>query len=79
MIAQWLKEEGRQEGFQQGNVMLLSRLFRKKFRQDFDEFRPLLDGLRPEDLLELGEYLLECQSVDDLRSWIEQRKQGNLS
>ena len=43
------------------------------------KFQGILDGLRPEDLLELGEYMLDCESYDDILAWIQQRKQGNLS
>jgi len=82
MIAQWIKDEGRQEGRQegvwQGETALLRRQFRKKFQQDFDALLPLLEGLRPDDVLELGEYLLDCEQVEDVRHWLEQRRRGNF-
>ena len=73
------RQEGRQEGFQQGNVMLLSRLFAKKFHIAPEDMKARLEGLRPEDLVELGEYLLDCESYDEMLSWIQRRKQANLS
>ena len=67
------------QGLFQGKVAIIERQFCKKFHQDFDEIRPLLNELRQGDLLGLGEYLLDCESVDELRHWIEQRRHENWS
>ena len=42
MIAQWIKEEGRKEG----NTLLLSRQFVKKYRLAPDNVAAVLEGLR---------------------------------
>ena len=72
-------EQGMEQGILKGEFALFDRQFRKKFQRGIDEFRPMLNDLRPEDILELGEYLLDCESVADLQRWIEQRRRGNLS
>ena len=72
-------QEGLQEGLQEGHQILLGRLLVKKYQQSSESITALLKGLRPTDLIELGEYLLDCSSFDEIRCWIQQRKQGNLS
>ena len=44
-----------------------------------EEVADILKYFNPEDLLELGEYLLDCKSFDAILHWIQQRKEGNLS
>ncbi len=69
----------RQSDIREGEIDLVCRLSYKKFQRDVPAFRLLLNGLRPEDVLELGEYLLDCDAYDEIVTWIQQRKQGNLS
>lgn len=73
------RQEGRQEGLQQGQFELLNRQIAKKFSLPPEHLADSLRGLRLEDLVALGEYLLDCESVDELRTWIHQRRQSNLS
>ena len=72
MLVQWLKAEGGQEA----NIRLISRQLAKKFHCPSKEVADTLKYFNPEDLLELGEYLLDCESFDDIQHWIQQRKQG---
>jgi hypothetical protein len=78
MIKQILKEEGWKEGRQEASFNLLSRQLTKKFRLSQDQIR-MLEGLRPEDMFDLGEFMLECDSFEEIENWIQQRKAGNLS
>jgi len=59
--------------------MLLSRMLVKKYHLSPENVTALLEGLRSEDLLDLGEYMLDCEPFDDIWHWIAQCKQGNLS
>ncbi len=57
----------------------MSRLMTKKFHLTSDAVAETLQKLRLEDLSEFGEYLLDCDSVNELQAWIRTRQQGNLS
>ncbi len=72
MIAQYIKEQGMQEG----NTRLLSRQLSKKYHVGTEKATDLLEGLSVDDLLELGEYMLDCGSFDDITQWIWQRKEN---
>ena len=88
MIAQMLKQEGRregrregwekgrQEGRQEGYTNLLVRQLSKKFQRPVNETIPLLEGLYPDDLSELGEYILDCESFDAVIDWLTRRKKS---
>jgi len=78
MIKQILKEEGWKEGREEASFSLLSRLLTKKFRLSQDQIR-MLEGLRPEDMFDLGEFMLECDRFEEIEKWVQQRKAGNLS
>ncbi len=78
MIKQILMEEGWKEGRQEASFSLLSRLLTKKFQLSQDQIG-MLDGLRPEDMFDLGEFMLECDSFEEIEKWIQRRKAGNLS
>ena len=71
MIAQYIKEQGMQEG----NSRLLSRMLSKKYHLGIEKVAGVLEGLGVDDLLELGEYMLDCESFDDIKQWIWQRRQ----
>ncbi|MCP4399738.1 MAG: DUF4351 domain-containing protein, partial [bacterium] len=71
--------EGEQKGLREGTRSLLTRQLSKKYQQSAEEFQALLQDLRAEDLIELGEYMLDCDSFDGIRQWIAQRRQANLS
>jgi len=79
MIAQMLRNEGRQEGRQEGKTLLLSRLLSKKFHLPPETPPALLAHLESEDLFELGEYMLDCESFEDLQQWIQQRLKPPLA
>ncbi len=72
MIAQML----RNEGFQEASRAFLNRLLTKKYHVSPEGLAPRLEGLSSEDLLELGEHVLECDSFEDIQRWIRQKKQA---
>ncbi|MEZ4526269.1 MAG: hypothetical protein R2941_10150 [Desulfobacterales bacterium] len=71
-------EKGLEKGLHEGHLGLLSRQMMKKYQRPFDDMK-ILDGLRPEDMLVLGEMILDCDTFSDIEKWIQQRKTGNLS
>ncbi len=74
MIKQILKEEG----FQEERFKLLSRMLMKKYQRSINELS-ILEGLCSEDLLELFDLMIDCESYSEIKEWIRQRKSGNLS
>ncbi len=72
MIRQMLKDEYIQEGMAE----FLNRLLTKKYHVSPEGLAPRLEGLSSEDLLELGEHVLECDSFEDIQRWIRQKKQA---
>jgi hypothetical protein len=76
MIKQVLKEEGLQEGLQKGHFNMLSRVLLKKYQRPLHDMKTL-KGLRPEDQLELLDFMLDCDSISEIEEWIRQRKSGN--
>ena len=68
-------QEGKQQGIREGNIRLLSRQLAKKYRRSPEDVTILLEGLSLVDFLELGEYMLDCESFEAINSWITQRKQ----
>ncbi len=88
MLAQYIRnkgfQEGHQEGHQQGHqqgrqqasIMFLNRLLTKKYHVSSERLAPRLKGLSSEELLELGERILDCDSFEDIQGWIRQKKQG---
>ncbi len=74
MIKQVLKEEGLQEG----HFNMLSRVMLKKYRRPLHDMKTL-KGLRPEDQLELLDFMLDCDSFSEIEEWIRRRKSGNMT
>jgi DNA-binding transcriptional regulator YhcF (GntR family) len=68
MIAQMLRNDA--------NAMLLTRQLTKKYRVSPETIAPRLKELSSEDLLELGERILECDSFEDIQLWIREKKQS---
>ncbi len=79
MILQMLKKEYVQEGRQEGNIILLSRMLQKKYHISPESLSNKLQGLKSEQLLDLGERILECDSFEDIELWIQERKQKELN
>ena len=70
MIAQYIREEG----FKKGEIQLLSRQIMKKYHPASEGLKTLLEGLPPDDLLDLGERIIDVDSFEELQRWIQQRK-----
>jgi hypothetical protein len=71
MLAQMFRNEGALEA----STMIMSRLLTKKYHVSPETVTPRLKELSSEDLLELGERILECDSFEDIQLWIRQKKQ----
>ncbi len=57
--------------------MLISRMLAKKYHLSAEKIPERLKGLSPEELMALGEYMLECDSFDAIEEWLQQRIHGN--
>ncbi len=68
------RQEGRQEGILYGNTVLLSRQIAKKYHLSLEELTEKLEGLNAENLLYLGELILESDSFENIEKWIQGRK-----
>lgn len=75
MITEYIKEKGIQQGIQQGEKRLLCRLIAKKYGLSSDEITSYLEHLKGETLLELSDLILEVDSFDQVKSWIQHRKE----
>lgn len=78
MITEYFKEKGIQEGIQQGEKRLLCRQIAKKYGLSSDEITSYLEHLKGETLLELSDRILEWDSFDQIKSWIQQQKKSPL-
>ena len=67
-------QKGRQEGRQEGGAMILSRLMASRYRMSPDESFASLKGLGTDDMAELAEEIMKCDSLDDIKLWILKRK-----
>jgi predicted transposase YdaD len=70
VIYQEIKEEGRQEGA----VNLLLHLLNRRIGGIAAELSAKLSSLSLENLENLGEALLDFQSVEDLEQWLENER-----
>jgi predicted transposase YdaD len=70
VIYQEIKEEGRQEGA----VNLLLRLLNRRIGEISAELSANIQSLSLENLENLGEALLDFQSVEDLEQWLENER-----
>ncbi len=74
MIAQYIREKGYRQGLQHGRIGILSRQLARKYQQSVDNMTALLKGLKTDDLLELGERLMDAVPFEDIRQWIRQHQ-----
>ena len=83
MLAQYIRnkgvqqglQQGVQQGVQQGNTALINRLLIKKFNSPADKFSPQLKKLNTDALFNLGEYILDCDSLENIEYWIQDHLQ----
>ncbi|MCK8603305.1 Rpn family recombination-promoting nuclease/putative transposase [Desulfoferrobacter suflitae] len=66
-----LKQEGWQEGRQEGAGLVLARLVAKKFQTQPDELLPLLGKLSAAQQEELIQRILESSTLQDVTEWLE--------
>ena len=64
-------EEGRQEGRQEGEANLVLRQLNRRVGDISPELLPNIRSLDLEQLENLGEALLDFQSLQDLEQWLE--------
>lgn len=69
-------ERGMQQGVQQrvqDEKHLISKLISKRFKSQVEKELSLIKKLNPDDLLELGELILDFESLDEVHEWIQKR------
>jgi len=66
-------EQGVHKGVHQGESALIARLVAKKFSSDAARELSVLEKLNADDLLELGEEILDFESAEALHGWISRR------
>ena len=64
---------GYKRGIHKGESAVIARLIAKKFSSDAAQELPAMEKLSADDLLDLGGELLDFESVEALRKWIEGR------
>jgi len=69
----WI-EEGKREGERLAAKKLTAKLIAKKFNINLKKIMPRLNPLRTNDIMELGEYILAMNTLDDANQWINARK-----
>jgi hypothetical protein len=67
------RQEGRVEGRHDGEFMVISRLFERKFPGTAKKAAPLLRKLDEENLLAFGEALLFMDSPAKCLAWLKER------
>ena len=67
-------KKGMEKGIEQGTLKLLSRLIARRFHVSIDSLHPIFDGLITEQLEELGERLLEAESLDQIRGLADEMR-----
>jgi hypothetical protein len=67
------RQEGRAEGRHDGELMVISRLFERKFPGMAKKAAPLLRRLDEENLLAFGEALLFIETPAKCMAWLKER------
>ncbi|MBF0239011.1 MAG: DUF4351 domain-containing protein [SAR324 cluster bacterium] len=73
MLAQYIRDKGLQQGLQQGESLLLSKLMSRKYRISAEEVSQHLQGLTSAELLDLGEAMLDLNSWSEIMAWIAEK------
>ncbi len=66
MIAQIIRNDA--------NIELLSHLLAEKYHLSSESMTGKLQGLKSEQLLDLGKRILKCDSFEDIELWIQEHK-----
>jgi Domain of unknown function (DUF4351) len=64
------RQEGFQEGLQEGQIKLLTRQLQRRFDNLAPDYRTKLLSLPTDTLESLGDALLDFQHLDDLDAWL---------
>ena len=74
MLAQYIKEQGVQQGVQLGEMNLLCKQFSRKFRLSPELLAARLKHLNTDQLTEIGERIFEWESFEQIQEWIKNRQ-----
>jgi len=77
MIAEYFIDKGQKSGQiigqKMGEISMLINQLYKRFKINKDQISPKLNQLESNDLLELGELIIDHDSADSIFAWIDQR------
>jgi len=73
MIAQYFTEKGQKIGEKVGEMSILCNLLNKRFKVDRTYVNPLLTQLESNDLMELGDIILDYEKPEPIFAWIDER------
>ncbi len=65
------EQKGRQEGKQEAATAFLTRMIAGKFGIDPESFVPLLSGLEFSVYEQLTDKILDAESMEEVRAWLE--------
>ncbi len=74
MLAQYIRDKVAHET----GKNILSRLISRKFNLQPENLTPQLESLNNEDFLALSDRILEYDSFEDIKIWINQKKRKKL-
>jgi len=78
MLAQYIRNQGRQQGIRQGETDLLCRLIVKKYNLASEQLSPLIKKLSAKALMELGDIILEWDSYEKVDAWIRRQQKNEI-
>jgi len=73
MIAQYFREQGQEIGLKIGEMAIICNQLAKRFNVDKESVAPQLKELESNDLLKLGDMILDYDSFDPIYKWINER------
>ena len=68
------KQEGKKEGRLQATTDLVTRLLKKRFKEIPEATSSQIENLAIEDLEELAENIFDFDSLEDMSSWLQERR-----
>lgn len=69
-------ERGMQQGMQQQGIQIISKQISKKFKSKVEKELAWIKKLNSDDLQELGELILDFESLNEVHEWIQKRVQA---
>jgi len=67
---------GIEKGLRQGSMNLLVRLIARRFQADPNRVSSMLEGLKAEEIEDLGERFVDAEDLDQIRAWAEEKRSG---